>query len=311
MLNVRIIKSSAYSPQMQGKDERSHGTWRGKIKFDLINNNNGDLNWVEYLQQYQHLYNESPHRSLGFLSPFQVYFGRKRNRYRKKPFLGRKKEYEVPEENDNSFQMEESKREELTELERERDSIRQKALDVSNDAAQYMIKGELRRNPPSLYNKGETVLLRILVSMKLVKGKKNSPKNTCEGFIHEADHSVHKYVISYNHPVTLRSKNDWFKVDDEEEEEENDRASRKRNARRTDHDDFPGESAKRAKTNNASLLEVCIDQITSVGKLTGDTVNLYFESLRNNQVFGEGDLQPPTFILRYIDRLKNLHTPNT
>ena len=162
-LNVRIIKSSAYSPQTQGKDERSHRTWKEKIKFDLINNNNGDLNWVEYLQQYQQLYNESPHRSLGFLSPFEVYFGRKPNRYRKKLFLGGKKEYEVPEENDNSFQMDEHKREELTELERERDSIRQKALDASNDAAQYMIKRELKRNPPSLYNKGETVLLRIPV----------------------------------------------------------------------------------------------------------------------------------------------------
>ena len=41
------------SPQAQGKDERSHRTWKKKIKFDLVNNNNGDLNWVEYLQQYQ------------------------------------------------------------------------------------------------------------------------------------------------------------------------------------------------------------------------------------------------------------------
>jgi len=53
-LNVRIIKSSAYSPQTQGKDERSHRTWKEKVKFDLINNTNGDLDWVEYLQQYQH-----------------------------------------------------------------------------------------------------------------------------------------------------------------------------------------------------------------------------------------------------------------
>lgn len=108
---------------------------------------------------------------------------------------------------------------------------------------------------------------------------------------------MHKYFISYNDPVTLMSKKGWFKVDDVTsltKEEENDRqqrvkiASGKRNARRTDREDFPGESAKRARTNNASLLEVCIDQIISFGKLTGDTVNLYFESLRNNQVFGEG-----------------------
>ena len=29
-LNVRIIKSAAYSPQTQGKDERSHRTWKEK-----------------------------------------------------------------------------------------------------------------------------------------------------------------------------------------------------------------------------------------------------------------------------------------
>ena len=39
---------------------------------------------MEYLQQYQQLYNESPHRSLGQLSPFEVYFDRKPNRYRNK-----------------------------------------------------------------------------------------------------------------------------------------------------------------------------------------------------------------------------------
>ena len=76
-LNVRIIKSSSYSPQTKGKDERSHRTWKEKIKIFLINNNNGDLNWVEHPHQYQQLYNESLHRSLGQLSPFEVYIGRK------------------------------------------------------------------------------------------------------------------------------------------------------------------------------------------------------------------------------------------
>ena len=109
---------------------------------------------------------------------------------------------------------------------------------------------------------------------------------------------MHKYFISYNDPVTLRSKKGWFKVDDVTsltKEKDNERqqqakiASGKQNARCcTDREDFPGESAKRTRTNNASLLEVSIDQIISSGKLTGHTVNLYFESLRNNKVFGEG-----------------------
>ena len=120
----------------------------------MINNNNGDLNWVEYPQQCQQLYNESPHRSLGQLSPFEVYFGRRKpNRHRNKLFLGGKNDYEVPEENNNGIEMDECK----AELIQERSSIRQKALDASNKASQYVVYRELRRNPPSLYYKGETL----------------------------------------------------------------------------------------------------------------------------------------------------------
>ena len=79
-LNMHIIKSSAYSPQMQGKDECSHRTHKEKINFDLINNSS-DLNQVELLQQYQQLYRKSPHCSLGFVSPFELYFSRKLSKY--------------------------------------------------------------------------------------------------------------------------------------------------------------------------------------------------------------------------------------
>ena len=57
-----------------------------------------------------------------------MYFGRKPNRIRNKLFLGGKKEYEVLEENNSSFERGESKREELLKPEIERDAIRQEAL---------------------------------------------------------------------------------------------------------------------------------------------------------------------------------------
>ena len=277
-LNVRIIKSSAYSPQTQGKDNRPHRPWKEKIKFDLIKNNNGDLNWVEYLQQYQQFYNESPHRSLGQLSPFEVQFGRKPNRHRNKLFLGGKKDYEVPEENNNGIEMAECKTEELKKQITERSSINQKAaLDASNKASQYMVERELRRNPYSLYYKGEPVLIRVSFSKKLVKGKKNSLKNTCEGVILEADHSVHRYFIRYSDPVTLKSKTGWFKVDDVTsvtKEEENDQQQKAKSDSGTGHEaDSPGQPARRARTANASLLETSIHKIISSEKLNGDTVS--------------------------------------
>ena len=124
------------------------------------------------------------------------------------------------------------------ELEIERDAIRQEALVASNEAAQYMVKWELRRNPPSLYYKGETVLIRIPISKKIVKGKKNSLMSTCEGVIIEADHTMHKYLTSYNDPETWKNKTNWFKVDDvtsvrKEEENERQQKAKSNNGKRT------------------------------------------------------------------------------
>ena len=66
------------------------------------------------------------------------------NRHRNKLFLGGKKEYVGPEENSNGIEMDECKKEELADLVTKCNSIRQKALDVSNKASQYMVKRELR-----------------------------------------------------------------------------------------------------------------------------------------------------------------------
>ena len=54
----------------------------------------------------------------------------------------------------------------------------------------------------------------MFAQLKLVKGKKNSLKNTCEGVILEAYPSMYKYFISYSDPVTLKSETRWLKVDD-------------------------------------------------------------------------------------------------
>ena len=133
----------------------------------------------------------------------------------------------------------------------------------------------------------------------MVKRKKISPKNTCEGVILEANHSMHKYFISHSDPVTLRSETRWLKVDDVTlvtKEGENDRQQKakgdsgRRNDTCTGHEaDSPDQPVKQARTDNASLLEASIDQMFSSEKLDGDTVNLYFDFLRNNRAFGGGN----------------------
>ena len=103
-LNARIIKSSAYSPQTQGKDERFHRILKENVKYDIINSNK-ELNWVENLPTYQQLYNESPHNSLRMQSPFEVYYGRQPTRVRNKLSLGERKAFEVSEEDETEFQL--------------------------------------------------------------------------------------------------------------------------------------------------------------------------------------------------------------
>ena len=194
-LNVSIIKSAAYSPQTQGKNERSHRTWKEKLRFDIVNTD--ELNWLEYLPKYQKLYNESPQSSLRFLKPFEVYFGRHPNRLKNKLFLGEEKYFEVQEENyDSNPNVDEiAKQEELRELADERFVIKQRALEASSNVAKKMVKREFKRQPPSLYYKGQTVLVRVPTSKKKKKGKKNSLKSSCEGRVVDVDHTAHNYQI--------------------------------------------------------------------------------------------------------------------
>ena len=136
-------------------------------------------------------------------------------------------------------------------------------------------------------------------TIKIGKEKEISPKNTCEGVILEANHSMHKYFISHSDPVTLKSETRWLKVDDVTlvtKEGENDRQQKAKgdsgrpNDTCTGHEaDSPGQPVKQARTDNASLLEASIDQMFSSEKLDGDTVNLYFDFLRNNRAFGGGN----------------------
>ena len=106
-------------------------------------------------------------------------------------------------------------------------------------------------------------------------------------------------MMCYSDPVTLKSETRWLKVDDVTlvtKEGENDRQQKakgdsgRRNDTCTGHEaDSPGQPVKQARTDNASLLEASIDQMFSSEKLDGDTVNLYFDFLRNNRAFGGGN----------------------
>ena len=315
-LNVRIIKSSAYSPQTQGKDERSHRTWKEKIKYDVVNSD-GELNWVENLPIYQQLYNESPHSSLGMQSPFEVYYGRQPNRVGNKLSLGERKAFEVSEEDKTEFQLKSPRKDTLRQWEKERDNVRDEALKASTDASQKMIKRELKRNPPSHYYVGETVLVRVAKTKKTVKGKKTTLRGTCEGLILKADHDLHRYFVDFEDPNTAKQQKVWVKVDDitsltkEEEKRRQDTAKKQNNKRKRLSPDnctsTPSNSKHVKLTNDVSLLDASIANVLSFEKLKGDTINLYFDFLRQRSLSKQESVSlASSYFYTSLDKPKNM-----
>ena len=220
-------------------------------------------------------------------SPFEVYYGRQPHRVRNKLSLGAIQSFEVPEEGENEFQLTSPKKNTLAEWRKERDSTRDEALKASKNASEKMVKRELKRNPPSLYNVGETVLVRIAKTKKTVKGKKTTLKGACEAVILKADHYLHKYYVDFEDPNTSKRQKAWLKVDDitsltKEEENIRQETAKERVGKRKlgKHNSASNSQTKVQKvTNGESLLDASIANILSSEMLKGDTINLYFDFL--------------------------------
>lgn len=239
------------------------------MKFDVIN---GQLNWVDSLPVYQQLYNESLHRSLGMATPFEVYFGRQSNRISNKLSHKEKTTYEVGEEGSEEIpeELDENRMEkQLEHLIAERELIRENAFKASKKASQKMVERELQRNPPSQYEVGETVLMRVSKRKKSIKGKKVSLMNICERFVLKADDQDHKYFVSFKDGNVLKKKKRWIKVDDIT------------SLTKEDENRVAKEIVKQRKSLlSTSLLDATINQVLCNEKLNDNTRNLYFELLR-------------------------------
>lgn len=74
-MKVKVIQSSPYHPQSQGKVERMHRALRKKILYDLINIEKRGVTWVSHLLKYAQVLNEDPKKQLGWMTPFHVYYG--------------------------------------------------------------------------------------------------------------------------------------------------------------------------------------------------------------------------------------------
>lgn len=150
-LGIKIICSSPYHPQSQGKVEHSHRALRSKMEYDIIQMGSKGVNWVQRLPNYKHILNEDPKEVLAYKTPFEVYFARKCNSYNTAMTDEEMVENAGkcnPSEGDRRRH---SKHASLT---------RKKAAKASEKCGGRMVRGHLLSHPTSKYV-GEKVYIRL------------------------------------------------------------------------------------------------------------------------------------------------------
>lgn len=73
--SIKLINSSPYHPQSQGKVERNNSLLKRKLNFLKVAKNRGS-NWAKCLFEVACAINSQPKEVLGYQTPFTVYYGR-------------------------------------------------------------------------------------------------------------------------------------------------------------------------------------------------------------------------------------------
>ena len=285
-LKVHIIRSRPYHPQSQGKDERSHRTWKDYLRHDL--KDDPQTNWVVNLPVYMSLYNASPHRSIGLKTPFEVHFGRKPLSSKRPLFTEPTTSGSESEDSDLPDYSNSTTKSAATVSPIQ--SIRDEARVSSRKASRTMIERQLSVNPPSLYDVGDTVLVRLPIR----KGKGKARK-TCKGSIVKADHTKHAYVVAYED--SGQNKSGHFSVSDitsESLDVENQRPkaiaphSKRFKTVTIDTSLVPGSTMFRLRTSIGThdFKYSDLSTITTHNAwLTDEHINIFIGLLRNHQIY--------------------------
>jgi len=179
--DVKVINSRPYHLQSQGKCERSHRILRRMIGYFLQEDNN--FSWAKDLHMIADSMNTTPKEVLGYQSPFSVYYNRD-PLFKTTHTLG--------------YQMAHTRK-----RQKRARKVRKIASLATKRCAARMVKTHFRNKCPSVYRKGENVLLRCPPG-----GKSRVPKRIS---IVEA-RIIDRNMKTGRYKVGLEEK--WANVDD-------------------------------------------------------------------------------------------------
>ena len=131
-------------------------------------------------------------------------------------------------------------------------------------------------------------------------------KGTCEGLILKADHDLHKYYVEFKNPEMTNEEKAWVKVDDltclqKKTKQKGKKMLELTNTRKSALDSDTKTQSKTQKLNdNIGVLDEAISRISSLEKLNGDTINLYFDFLRQKMGVKERNGFLSKFLLLHL-----------
>ena len=243
-MNIKVIRSGSYHPQSQGKVERSHGTWKEKIRHDLLNTRKeGVCDWVSELKNYQQLYNEAIHTSIG-ISPYECLFGIKPNRVTQRCNMAENEVDDIENlignmDTRTSSQLQEDKT--VKKRQQNLNILRETAHARSSKSSLKMKGRNLSKFPPSEYEIGDEVLVKYIGKDRRVSRGGTSLKapKVLEGKVIKTNKEQHRYKIQFCGSQG-QIQTDWFRVDmitaksaDIEREKKLQAAKKMQNSKRT------------------------------------------------------------------------------
>ena len=205
-MNVKIIQSSPYHPQSQGKIERLHRQFRKKINYDLLSMKRTGVNWVKQLDKYASILNDEGKEELAWRSPFEIYFGRQNNKL--SPELSSRASSLLKERTRSSHSYE-PRSKDYADFEARRKKRREAAAAATHRVDERTIK-RTSKGSTARYKEMETVLIRY-------KDKKHKvPKgySILLGRVVKCDYDRFRYKVRYMPPKQAEYVEEWFSVVD-------------------------------------------------------------------------------------------------